>query len=323
MLDRLTLDQMRILIAVVDSGSFSAAARRLRRVQSAISQSIRTLEQELGIKLFDRAARVPTLTEAGRTVLAEARHLIRGVEELRARADSIANEVESELHLAVEQVFPNAVLMDSLRGLSRAFPSLPVTLFTEGLGAPEQQLRDGLARLAVYSPLAMDPSGVETQFLASIPIYPVAAADHPLAAERRPITQEDLDRHVQLVLADRAGRVSGQSGGAARSARAWRFADQHARLQYALAGFGWTYAPVHMIEEHLKAGRLRRLDILAHDGRHLSMALYVAYPRNRPPGKAGRWLVEEWRRQLARLEGSGAVMQKGEGIPVRLVPADS
>jgi len=323
MLDRLTLDQMRILIAVVDTGSFSAAARKLHRVQSAISQSIRTLEQELGIKLFDRAARVPTLTEAGRTVLAEARQLIRGVEELRARAESIANDVESELHLAVEQVFPNDVLMDSLRGLSKAFPTLPVTLFTEGLGAPEQQLRDGLARLAVYSPLAMDPAGVETQFLASIPILPVAAADHPLALERGAITQEDLDRHVQLVLADRAGRVSGQSGGAARSVKAWRFADQHARLQYALAGFGWTYAPIHMIEGHLKAGKLKRLDIQAHDGRHLSMALYVAYPRKRPPGRAGRWLVEEWRRQLALLEDKGAVMQKGEGIPVRLVPANS
>lgn len=320
MLDRLTLDQMRILIAVVDSGSFSAAARRLRRVQSAVSQSIRTLEQELGIRLFDRSARVPTLTEAGRTVLTEARHLIRGVDELRARAESIANDVENELNLAVEQVFPNAVLMDSLRALSRAFPTLPVTLFTEGLGAPEQQLRAGLARLAVYSPLAMDPPGVETQFLASIPILPVASATHPLAEEKGPITQEDLDRYIQLVLADRAGRVSGQSGGAARSARTWRFADQHARLQYAIAGFGWTYAPIHMIEGHLKAGTLKRLDIQAHDGRHLSMALYVAFPRNRPPGRAGRWLVQEWRSQLARLEGSGVVMRKGEGIPVRLVP---
>lgn len=322
MLDRLTLDQMRILIAVVDNGSFSAAARKLRRVQSAVSQSIRTLENELGVKLFDRVARVPTLTEAGRTVLLEARQLIRGVEQLRARAESIAHDVESELPLAVEQVFPNAVLMDSLQALSKAFPTLPVTLFTEGLGAPEQQLRDGLARLAVFSPLAMDPPGVEMEFLAAIPIYPVVSVDHPLAQLEAQVGQEDLDRHVQLVLADRAGRVSGQSGGAARSARAWRFADQHARLQYALAGFGWTYAPVHMVEEHLKAGRLKRLDLQAHQGRFLSMALYVAYPRNRPPGKAGRWLVQEWRSQLALFEKQGQGPYR-ESIPVRLVPADS
>ncbi len=321
MLDRLTLDQMRILIAVVDNGSFSAAARKLRRVQSAVSQSIRTLENELGVKLFDRVARVPTLTEAGRTVLQEARQMIRGVEQLRARAESIAHDVESELPLAVEQVFPNAVLMSSLRALSEAFPTLPVTLFTEGLGAPEQQLRDGLARLAVFSPLAMDPPGVEMQFLAAIPILPVVAADHPLAALQKPISQEDLDGHVQLVLADRAGRVSGQSGGTARSARSWRFADQHARLQYALAGFGWTYAPVHLLDEHLAAGRLKRLDIEAHQGRYLSMSLYVAYPRNRPPGKAGRWLVQEWRQQLAKLEQYGKVSSPHrESIPVRLVP---
>lgn len=321
MLDRLTLDQMRILIAVVDSGSFSAAARSLRRVQSAVSQSIRTLEQELGVKLFDRTARVPTLTEAGRVVLAEARQLIRGVEELRARTESIANDVETELTLAVEQVFPNVVLTDSLKALSTAFPTLPVTLFTEGLGAPEQQLRDGLARLAVYSPVAADPPGVETEFLTAVPILPVASARHPLAQLGRPLSQADLDEHIQLVLADRAGRVSGRAGGTSRSLRGWHFADQHARLHYALEGFGWTYAPVHMMEDRLADGSLKVLDIEAHAGRYLSMSLFLAFPRNRPPGKAGRWLIQEWRRRLAEREAQERARLPGEGIPVRMVLA--
>ena len=66
MIDPLTLDQLRVLVSVAESGSFSAAARRLGRVQSAVSQSIQTMEATLGLALFDRSTRTPALTEAGR-----------------------------------------------------------------------------------------------------------------------------------------------------------------------------------------------------------------------------------------------------------------
>ena len=62
MIDSLTLDQLRVLIAVADEGSFSGAARRLGRVQSAISQAVQTLEATLELALFDRSAKKPVLT---------------------------------------------------------------------------------------------------------------------------------------------------------------------------------------------------------------------------------------------------------------------
>ena len=73
MIDSLTLDQMRVLVAVADAGSFSAAARTLGRVQSAISQSIQTLETTLGLTLFDRSGKTPRLTDAGRALVGDAR----------------------------------------------------------------------------------------------------------------------------------------------------------------------------------------------------------------------------------------------------------
>jgi len=136
MLDRLTLDQLRILVAVAETGSFSAAARRLGRVQSAISQSVQSLEDVLQVQLFSRGGKTPTLTEAGAALLEDARYLIRGAETLRARAQSMAEDVEPELTLAIDSMFPSTILMESLRGLSREFPNLPVTVFTEGLGGP-------------------------------------------------------------------------------------------------------------------------------------------------------------------------------------------
>src|ERR1700761_7217223 len=169
MLDRLTLDQLRALIAVAETGSFSAAARRRGRVQSAVSQSIQSLEETLGIELFDREAKTPKLNETGRVLLNDAYGLVHGAEALRARAGSIAQNIEPELTLAVDSMFPNVVLMHTLQAFGQEFPNVSVTLFTEGLGAAEQRLRDGVARLGIYSPLSTTRSNdLEWEAITSI-----------------------------------------------------------------------------------------------------------------------------------------------------------
>jgi len=303
MLDRLTLDQLRILIAVAETGSFSAAGRRLGRVQSAASQSVQALEATLGVRLFDRGAKPPQLTDAGRVLLEDARHLVRGAETLRARAESIAADIEPELALAVDAVFPSKLLMASLKALSGIFPHLPVTLFTEGLGGAEQRLRDGVARLGIYAPLPTGVRDLETEFLVAIPMLPVVAADHPLASERAPVTRAVLERHVQLVLTDRTQLTAGFTGNI-MSTRIWRFADLASRLDYLLAGFGWCYMPHPMVESHIAGGRLRRLDIREHRGREFNFTVHLVHERGRPPGRAGRWLINDLRRRLPQSEAT-------------------
>jgi DNA-binding transcriptional LysR family regulator len=297
MLDPLTLDQLRILVAVADSGSFSAAARQLGRVQSAISQSVQSLEATLRVSLFDRAAKTPRLTEAGRVLLDDARHLLRGAETLRARAEAIAADVEPALTLAVDTVFPTPVLMASLRALRNAFPHLPVTLFTEGLGGAEQCLRDGTARLGIFPPLPNAAPDLEMSFLVGIPAVPVVAADHPLAREPEPLSREVLERHLQLVLTDRTLLTAGFNGNVI-SAEIWRFADQASRLEYLLGGFGWCNMPYHVVDLHIAAGRLKRLDIAEQRGPGFSFPLHVVHLRGRPPGRAGQWLVQDLSHRL-------------------------
>jgi DNA-binding transcriptional LysR family regulator len=298
MLDRLTLDQLRILIAAADTGSFSAAARRIGRVQSAVSQSVQALEATLGVALFDRGERVPKLSDAGRALLADARRVIESTESLRAHAESIAAEVEPELSLVVDATLPDAALMASLKALSREFPHLPVTLFTEGLGGPEQRLRDGAARLGIFAPLPRGESADLTgEFLASMPMVATVAVEHPLAREPSPLTREVIERHVQLVLTDRTQLTQGFSGNIL-SRRIWRFADMSTRLQFLLDGFGWCYNPAHLVAPHIAAGRLKALDIAEHRGRDFAFAIHVRHLRSRPPGRAGRWFIAELRRQL-------------------------
>ena len=150
MIDPLTLDQMRVLVAVADTGSFSAASRRLGRVQSAISQAVRAMETTLGVALFDRSTKTPTLTEAGAAIVQDARAIVDSAKALRARAQSIAEDVEPELTLAIDATFPMPLLMESLRALHGAFPKLPATVFTEALGGAEETLMSGAARMAIY-----------------------------------------------------------------------------------------------------------------------------------------------------------------------------
>ena len=260
MINSLTLDQMRILVAVADAGSFSAAARKLGRVQSAISQSIQTLETTLGVTLFDRSGKTPRLTDAGRALVGDARALIAGAQAIRARAESMAQDVEPELTLAVDSMLPIPLLMESLKALRVAFPLLPASVFTEALGGAEQRLRDGAARLAIYTLTPSSPCDLVSEFMTRVAMWPVVAAGHPLAALPQPLAREALEPHVQLVLTDRTPLTQNLSGGIV-SRHIWRFADLATRLDFLLAGFGWCNMPSHMVAEHVVAGRLKRLKI--------------------------------------------------------------
>lgn len=294
MLDTMTLDQLRALEAVAETGSFSAAARKLGRVQSAISQSIQALETSLGVMLFDRSGKVPRLSDTGRVILADARDLLRSAEALKARASAIAEDLEPELTLAVESMFPVDVLTASLRDLAQIFPLLPVTLYTEALGGAEQRLRDGSARIAIYPPLPQLAPNREAEFLFTIPTVPVVAATHPLAAIASPLSRTVLENQLQLVLTDRTPLADSMTYGVI-SRRTWRFADPETRHAFLLAGFGWCNMPVPLVRDDIAAGRLKVLNISEHSAPEFP--IHVVYERGRSPGRAGRWLIGDLRQR--------------------------
>ena len=296
MIDPLTLDQMRILVAVAETGSFSAAARRLGRVQSAVSQAVNTLEEVLGVSLFDRAGKTPTLTRAGAVILKDARRLIDGARTMKSRAASIMVDVEPELTLAVDATFPNDLLMGSLKALRVEFPQLPVSVFTEGLGGAEQRLREGVVGFALYPIDATGASDLAADFLTDMALVPVVSVDHPLASEPAPIARETLEPHVQLVLTDRAPLTQRTIGGGIVGHHIWRFADLATRLEFLLAGFGWCNMPVHMVADHIAAGRLKRLETAEHGA--IAFRIHVVHERGREIGRAGRWLIADLRERI-------------------------
>src|SRR6266436_8649067 len=123
MLDAVSLDQLRTFIAAADEGSFSAAGRRLRRAQSVVSQTLANLEGQLGVKLFDRSARFPVLTNQGRALLADARAVAANVDFFKARAKSLAGGREPELSVAVDVMFPDAMFAGAVAAFQKEFPA--------------------------------------------------------------------------------------------------------------------------------------------------------------------------------------------------------
>jgi len=287
-----SFDQLQVMLAVVDEGSFSAAARRLNRAQSAITYAVQRLEEQLGVALFDRAAYRPALTEAGRTLLPRARLIAEEMQALRNHAEGITAGVEPELRLVVDAMFPMSALVEALRDFSARFPSAPPRIFVETLGAATELLLNETCAIGLLLAFNSDFETLQRQNLMDIRIIPVAAPDHPLGAIGRPVAREELRQHVQLVLSDRSG-LSGDRDYGVYSPETWRLADLGAKHAMLKAGLGWGGLPAHLVEEDLGAGRLRRIDILADDGASetVTLPLCSAYRRDRPPGPAGRWLL--------------------------------
>lgn len=295
-----TLDQLSVFLAVVDSGSFSGAARKLSRAQSAISYAIANLERLLELELFDRTGRKPVLTAAGRALLDEARTVNLQVDRLLARAQQMREGVEPRLSLAVDVFFPMTTLLEVLAAFRREYPSVPLLLRTEALGAVAQLVADEAVQIGLSEPLDTFPAGIERSPLTTIDLVTVCAPTHPLARSDQALALSELREHTQLVLTDRSSLTKGQQHSVAGEDN-WRLADLPTKLACLSAGFGWGNMPLHMVEAPLAAGQLVRLDVREWGPAPYAVPLFVIHRSSAPPGPAGRWLISALEARLGEV----------------------
>lgn len=261
MLDALTLDQMRVFVAVSETGSFRAGAGRLSRVQSAVSYAIGTLESQLGVALFDRSGHKPLLTAEGRALLADARAILLKVDAMRARARGLGEGVELGLSIVVDNLFPIAAVAAALRDLRETYPSVDVRVSAEPLGAPLAALRDRRCTLGIVAGEDFRDPRIEFEALSSVSMVAVVAATHPLAARARSKSRlgtVELVDQLQIVLADPSRLSEGRDFGVL-SPVTWRVSGQDTKRSLILAGIGWGRLPLWQVERDLAEGRLIRL----------------------------------------------------------------
>jgi DNA-binding transcriptional LysR family regulator len=290
-LDGVSLDQLRAFIAAVDEGSFSAGARKLHRAQSAVSELVSNLEAQLGVALFDRSERYPKLTPAGIQLLADARSVVANVDLLKARAKGISHGLESELSAVVDVLFPIEAIAESAKEFRDRFPRTPLRLYVEGLGGAYKPVLDGRCSLGVVGSLPIAPDSMTLERLQGLPMIMVAAREHPLALISGVIPKTELAKHVQLVLTDRSELTTGREFGV-MSPLTWRLGDLFAKHAFLLKGLGWGGMPLHAVKQDLLEGRLVKLSIEDLAEESLILPMSAAYLTAKPPGPAGRWLIE-------------------------------
>lgn len=284
-----TLEQLRVFVAVIDQGSFSKAARELHRTQSVVSYTIANLEAQLNVALFDRSKRKPTLTEAGKAVLADARTVSMKVDALRARAKTLAQGVEAEVSIAVDVMFPNCRLVAALQAFQLQFPTVGLRLRIEALGAVMHLVSERVCQIGITGPMLDFSDAFQSQPVGAITMIPVAAPTHPLALIDGIIPTEVARDYTQLVLTDRSQLTAGQNFGVI-AVRDWRLGDLGAKHMLLRTGLGWGSMPEEMIREDLDQGKLVHLQLA-----HMISLEYTLHLINRvdeAPGLAGRWLMQ-------------------------------
>lgn len=300
MYDPVTLDQLRALVSVAQEGSFSAAARKLSRVQSAVSTAMANLEEQLGLAIWDRSTRRPRLTAQGEAVLTAARRVLDEVDGLRRLSTSLSQGLEASVSLCLDALFPLDALISLCGSFAHAFPSVDLRIEHQVMSGVPARVREGSATLGVATPAAARMEGLEKIALAPIRMLPVVSPQHDLAKRRGRLPTRLFADAIQIVLseADLAPDSHGQPGAADQavlSPRTWRVGSLEAKHQLLRAGLGWGNLPEHLVRDDLKRRKLVLLRPEAWGEHEHTLVLSAIYRSDAVFGPAQRWLLDQLR----------------------------
>ena len=296
-MDPITFDQLHVFLTIVETGSFSAAARRLRRAQSAVSYAIANLERLLSVELFDRSTRTPTVTAVGRALIPDARSIIARVRELESHARALSGGLEPRVALAVDGLFPVEPILKSLSAFRDQFPLVQVGFYSEMLGGVVHHLAEDRCDFGISTPLLTEVEGYSWTYLTDVELIAVVSRDHVLAKLGRPSTHADLHSHTQLVITDRSPLTEDRDFGVI-SGSTWRLADLQSKLSCLLQGLGWGSMPRHTVASDLESGRLVQLAIEGQEPAVFA-PMALVHRRGYQPGPAAEWLLDHLKRTIA------------------------
>ncbi|WP_296229018.1 LysR family transcriptional regulator [Ralstonia sp. UBA689] len=272
-------------------GSFSAAARKLGKRQSTISEAIGNLEIDLGLTLFDRSTRQPTLTEAGRAMLAQVRRVLDAGEQMDLLAAQMAGGLEARLTLVMSDTYQSDRYEQTLASLEQRYPELEL----ECLIAEDEDVVDiiqqGRAQLGLVAAQASYPPDIGAATISErSEIGLFVGRQHPLARYGdKEVPHTALREARELRLNTFVDPVGPRANAApVRSPRRWSAPSYLMLLEMAVLGFGWTELPRWLVD-HFAAERLHEVRARGWP-RHVLVD--AVWSRKRTLGQAGAWLLE-------------------------------
>lgn len=317
----LTPEALTMMDLIARTGSFAAAARELGKVPSALTYSVRQLEEALDVLLFDRSSRQARLTAAGEELLHEGRRLLLEIDAVANRVRRIATGWETQLTLAFDNILAPTALFElveafyALRVSTRDAPdSAPPTrlkLRTDVLSGTWEALLTGEADLVIGA--AGDPpqagGGLHCETLGELPFCFAVAPHHPLAALPEPLSAATIAQHRVVAVADSARSFAPLTVGVQPGQDVLTVPSLAAKLEAQLRGLGCGSLPEPLLRRHVEAGRLVIKETAAPPRRN---ALHYAWRTagNAPPGLALQWWLAQLRSEATRR----ALLERHEGL---------
>jgi len=266
-----TLEQWRMLQAVVRYGGFAQAAEAIHKSQSTINHAVHKLQDRLGLSLLEVVGRKAQLTEAGQLMLRRANQLLEQAGQLEEVASSLARGNEAEIRIAVDGIYPREFLAESLQSLSREYPNTRVQLLETVLSGGNEHLVAGEVDLLVTGSV---PAGYVGESLMRATFIAVAHPDHPLHQLGRAPTLQDLQQYRQIVVRDSARRRRVDSGWL-RAEQRWTVSHVASSVDMIERGMGFAWLPASRVVDGLNSGRLKALPL--EQGARRYTELYLVY----------------------------------------------
>lgn len=279
-------DSLSIFLAVLDSGSFSAAARKLGRVPSAVSMAVAQLEAELDLTLFDRSTRRALPTAAALALEPQARQVICQLNLLDAQALQLHKGLEQRLSIAIAPELQTGRWGEPLATLAEEFPGLEIEVRSATQAEAVRMLHEGAVQLA----LVFERPGIDEResFLeaGSQLLVAVASPQHPVARQGyRPLREEMLAEQRQIIVS--SGTPTGSDPRMVLSRRIWLTDSYLATLEFIQSGLGWAYLPQPLVQPLIASGAVTevRFDNMAS---RLRLWVDVIWMKSRPLGLGAR-----------------------------------
>lgn len=291
---KLSIEALEVIDAIARKGSFAAAAESLFRVPSAVTYTIRKLEDDLGVTLFDRSGHRANLTEAGAELLKEGRHLLEAAQALERHVKRVATGVETDIGIAVSDLFNLDAVFNILELFYQQGFGTRVKVMREVFGGSWDALLTGRADISIGAPGEAPPSGgCSTKLLGHLEFVFALAPHHPLAQLAEPLNNQDIMQHRAVAAADSSRNLPPRTSGIISGQDVLTVPDMQSKLQAQLLGLGVGYLPKSLASVWAAQGKL----VIKHVAEPKTLApAFIAWRQQRTHqmGKSQLWLLKQF-----------------------------
>lgn len=284
----LSPDALQMVVTIARTGSFAAAARELGKVPSALTYSVRQLEDALDVLLFDRRSRQAKLTAAGEELLREGQLLLQQLDAVANRVKRVASGWETELTVVVDKAIAPHAVFDLMEAFLALKPPTRLKMRSEVMTGTWEPLLHGEADLAIgISSDRLSAPDIRCEPIGKHHFVLAVASHHPLAQEPEPLSPGIVAQHRIVAVADSAKRLPPATSGILPGQDVLTVPSMAAKLEAQLRGMGIGYLPEPMVRAHVAAGRLLRKEV---DGPPRNFETHYAWRQtSSQPGMALTW----------------------------------